>query len=197
LSTAACDADLDLVLQEGSSVDDTILAAQYAQTGDLMDLCFNDAWLREAVAIEDRVNGQVEAGLGMQEYSRAVNALTSDQSQQLRQQVRVQSILFTSLRQWMETWDLGAGFDATYAIARQLIRAHLVHLTLSQEACIETFLADETQTDSTGNERQEKLVAMLSEMFTQEDWQVMAKAASQSISSRVLSAGQAKSETAA
>jgi hypothetical protein len=95
-------------------MDDTILAAQYAQTGDLMDLCFNDAWMREAAAIEDRVNGQVEAGLGMQEYSRAANALTSDQSQQLRQQVRVQSILFTSLRQWIETWDLGAGFDATY-----------------------------------------------------------------------------------
>lgn len=175
-------------------MDDNLLAAQYAQTGDLMDLCHNDAWLRASAALEDR---QVEAGLGMQEYSRRVNALTVEQSQQLRQQMRVQSILFIGLRRWMETWDLGAGLEATYAIARRLIRIHLGTLSPSQSACIETLLTDEVQSDSPDDQRQEKLVALLSEMFTQEDWQAMARAASQSISSRVLSAGQAQTETAA
>lgn len=107
-------------------MDDNTLATQYSQTGDLMDLCNNDAWLRESAQIEDEVGGQVEAGLAMKEYSRAINALTAEQSQQLRQQMKVQSLLFTGLRQWMESWDLGAGFEDTYAIARRLIRAHLV-----------------------------------------------------------------------
>lgn len=173
-------------------MDDRTLAAQYAQTGDLMDLCHNEAWLREAAHIEDE--GQVEAGLVMQEYSQTVRTLPGEQSQQLRQQMQVQSILFTTLRQWMETWDLGAGLDDTYTIARRLIRQHLANLTPIQQAAIEKLRGDD---GGIGNRNQlvEQGVAILSELFTPEDWQAMATAASHSISLRVLNAGQPQSET--
>lgn len=59
-------------------MDDPTLAAQYAQSGDLMDLCNNEAWLRESAQVED--GGQVEAGLPMREYSQTFTALTSEQN---------------------------------------------------------------------------------------------------------------------
>lgn len=106
-------------------MDDQTLAAQYAQIGNLMDLCQTEAWLRESAQIEDEVDGQVEAGLGLKDYHQGATALTPEQSRHIRQQMKVQSILFTGLRQWMDSWELGAGFEDTYAIARRLIRQHL------------------------------------------------------------------------
>ncbi len=168
-------------------MDDPTLAAQYAQSGDLMDLCNNEAWLREAAQVEDGV--QVEAGLPMREYSQIVTALTSEQNQQVRQQMKVQSILFTALRQWMESWDLGAGFDDTYAIARQLIRHHLANPNETQLATIDRLLAESVEPGNMNLSTGKQAVSLLTEMFTQEDWQAMAEAASHSISSRVLSTG--------
>lgn len=168
-------------------MDDPTLAAQYAQSGDLMNLCNNEAWLRESAQIEDGV--QVEAGLPMREYSQTVSALTSEQNQKLRQQIKVQSILFTALRQWMESWDLGAEFDDTYAIARRLIRHHLANPTATQLATIDRLLAGSVDPGNMNPSTGKQAVSLLAEMFTQDDWQAMAEAASHAISSRVLSAG--------
>lgn len=96
-------------------MDDQTLAAQYAQTGNLMDLCQSESWLQESAQIKDAVGGQVEAGLEMKAYVQAMGLFTPEQSQTIRQQMKVQSILFPELRQWMECWDLGAGFEETYA----------------------------------------------------------------------------------
>jgi len=176
-------------------MDDNTLAAQYAQTRDLMDLCNTDAWLRESIQIEDEVSTQVEAGLAMQEYHHTVNALKPDQLQHLRQQMRVQSVLFTGLQQWMDSWDLGAGFEDTYAIARRFIREHLANPTPTQQSLVERLWLEHSQLSSANPLQQQQVVAILSEMFTQENWQAMANAASHSISSRVLSAGQSQTKT--
>lgn len=176
-------------------MDDPTLAAQYVQTRELMDLCNNETWLRESAQIED--GEQVEAGLPMKGYSETVTSLTSEQHQQLRWQMRVQSILFTALHQWMESWDLGAGFDDTYAIARRLIRHHLANPTSTQLATIDQFLAENIKPGSMNASAEKQALILLSEMFTQEDWQAMAEAASHSISLRVLSARKIQPETAA
>lgn len=176
-------------------MDDPTLAAQYAQSGDLMDLCNNEAWLRESTQVEDGV--QVEAGLPMKGFSQTIAALTSEQDQQLRQQMKVQAILFTALRQWMESWDLGAGFDDTYAIARRLIRHHLTNPTETQLARINRILAESVDPGNMNPATGKQAVSLLTEMFTQEDWQAMAEAASHSISSRVLSAGKTQPLTTA
>lgn len=149
-----------------------------------MDLCNNEAWLQESAQIEDGYGCQVEAGLAMQNYQQPVNALTPDQMQQTHQQMRVQSILFT------------AGFEGTYTVARRLIRTHLVSPTPNQQALIKALLIEDAQTGGISKPVQQEVVGMLSEMFTSEDWQAMASAASQSISARVLSVGQMNTETA-
>lgn len=176
-------------------MDDSRLAAQYAQSGDLMDLCNNEAWLRESAHIEDE--GQVEAGLAMKDYSQTVSALTNEQIQQLRQRMKVQSVLFTALRQWMESWDLGAGLDDTYTVARRLIRNHLANLTPDQRAAIDRLEGENVAPGKINRFTRQEAVALLSEFFTQEDWETMAEVASRSISLRVLKARQSQPETTA
>lgn len=160
-----------------------------------MDLCNNEAWLQESAQIEDGYGCQVEAGLAMQNYQQAVNALTPDQMRQTHQQMRVQSILFTELYRWMNKWNLGAGFEGTYTVARRLIRTHLANPTPDQQALIKALLIEDAQTEGISKPVQQEIVGMLSEMFTSENWQAMASAASQSISARVLSVGQMNTET--
>ncbi len=176
-------------------MDDQTLTAQYAQTGNLMDLCHNEVWLRESAQIEDEVGGQVEAGLGLKDYHQEMNALTLEQSRYIRRQMKVQSILFNGLRQWMNSWDLGAGFEDTYAIARRLIRQRLSQPTFNQQSL--AALLERVEIDSPDPLTQQQVVALLSQLFTPEDWQTMAQAASQSISSRVLDAGLAQANSSA
>ena len=167
-------------------MDDQKLAAQYDATGDLMDLCRTAAWLQETVEVETG-RSQVEAGLELSSYARALNELEAEQLQQIRQQMRVQSMLFGGLHQWMESWDLGAGFEETYTTARRLIRTQLANLTPSQQAALQSLLIEDRQGKDLSHEMQQ-VIELLSNLFSQDDWQVMAEAASKSIASRVLNA---------
>ena len=84
----------------------------------------------------------------------------------------------------MNSWDLGAGFEDTDAIARRLIRQYLSQPTSSQQSL--TALLESVEMDSPNPLTQQQVVVLLPELFTPEDWQTMAQVASQSISYRVL-----------
>lgn len=170
-------------------MDDQKLAAQYDATGDLIDLCRTAVWLQEAVAVEAG-GSQVEAGLEMSSYAGALGELKTEQLQQIRQQMRVQSILFSGLRQWMESWDLGAGFEETYATARRLIRARLADLTPAQQATIDLLVKGQDR--DINHDTQQQAVELLSDLFSRNDWQAMTEVASKSIASQVLNASPAR-----
>lgn len=174
-------------------MDDSTLTAQYAQSGDLMDLCNSEVWLRESAQAEDE--GEVEVGLVMKEYSQQVSTLTIDQTQQLRQQMKVQSILFTALQHWMESWDLGAGFDDTYAIARRLIRNRLADPGPIQQSAMNRLLVENIGTGSISQSTEQQVITILAEIFMPEDWQMMAEVASQSVALRVMNEGQLQPQT--
>jgi L-asparaginase/Glu-tRNA(Gln) amidotransferase subunit D len=95
----------------------------------------------------------------------------------------------------MNSWDLGAGFEDTYAIARRLIRQRLSQPTFNQQSL--AALLERVEIDSPDPLTQQQVVALLSQLFTPEDWQTMAQAASQSISSRVLNASLAQANSSA
>ncbi|MCU0570219.1 MAG: hypothetical protein MUF49_27050 [Oculatellaceae cyanobacterium Prado106] len=177
-------------------MDDNLLAEQYDKTGNLMDWCDTEAWLK---SIEADGNEPIEAGLPMKAYQAQLNALTQTQMQQIRDQMKVQSVLFPALHDWMSTWDLGAGFEDTYAIARRLIRQHLGAPTPALQQFIDQIIdqtsAENAQPNCALNSPQ--VIELLSAVFTPEDWQVMAQAAAQSISAQVLQAGQTQPKTAA
>ena len=60
--------------------------------------------------------------------------------------VKLQSILFTELHAWMESWQLGLSFEATYTEARRLIRYRLQHLSPEQHIWVKTLLTTSEQT---------------------------------------------------
>ncbi len=174
-------------------MDDSTLNAQYAQSGDLMDLCNSEAGLRESAQVGDE--DEVEAGLVMKEYRQQVSTLTLDQTQQLRQQMKVQSILFTALRHWMESWDLGAGFDDTYAIARRLVRNRLADPGPIQQSAIDRLLVEDIGPGSISQSAEQQAITILAEVFIPEDWQTMAEVASQSVALRVMNERQSRPQT--
>ena len=160
-------------------MDDQTLAKQFAQTGDIMDLCRDEAWVRESARIEAECDGRIEAGLAMKAYAEAkYDDSLSDVRKMLRQQMRVQSILFSELRRWMEEWNIGGAFEETYTEARQLVRAHLKQPTPELKNWVEAVLTED--------DRVQKLIdkpvraqtrAQLSLMMTDQDWATLAQVA--------------------
>ena len=91
-------------------MDERRLAEQFAQTGNLMDLCASEDWLTESAQVEADCGGRVEAGLALREYAARLGAPTVEQLQM----VKLQSTLFSALRAWMESWQLGLSFETTW-----------------------------------------------------------------------------------
>jgi hypothetical protein len=157
-------------------MDECRLAEQFAQTGNLMDLCANEDWVRESAQVEADCGGNVEAGLAMRAYAARLGSPTVEQLQM----VKLQSILFSELRAWMEAWQLGLSFEAIYTEAHRLIRYRLQHLGPEQHAWAEMLIADPEQTPASDQKPvRSQAIAMLSDLLTQEDWQSLANTAAQ------------------
>ncbi|MBE9138590.1 hypothetical protein IQ254_15560 [Nodosilinea sp. LEGE 07088] len=164
-------------------MDERRLAEQFAQTGNLMDLCASEAWLWESAQVEVDCGGNVEAGLALRDYVARLGSPTIEQLQM----VKLQSILFTELRAWMESWQLGLSFEATYTEARRLIRHHLQHLSPEQQIWAKSLLTvtEEDLASDQGLSRS-RAIAMLSNLLTQDDWQILANTAAQGMAAGVL-----------
>jgi hypothetical protein len=72
-----------------SLMDERRLAEQFAQTGNLMDLCASEDWLKESAQVEADCGGRVEAGLALRDYATRLSAPTVEQLQM----VKLQSIM--------------------------------------------------------------------------------------------------------
>lgn len=186
--------------RKDSALDDSILAAQLAKTGNLMDICNTPEWLEELR--EDNefdCAGKIGAALDGP-YVKAVSSLTAEQIKDGKQQVRLLSILFVELSDWLKTWDLGIGFEEVYIVARRIVREHLQALTPKQQSWVDELLLED-QVLQKGEEKpiRQQTKAMLAELFTDEDWQVMAEKAAQTAKNNILQVSQVEpteSETA-
>lgn len=161
-----------------------------------MDLCRDEEWVRESARIEKECDSRIEAGLAMKGYAQAKydDSLSSVRSA-LRQQMRVQSILFTELHRWMKEWDIGIAFTPTYTEARELIRTHLKQPTPAVKEWTEALLSEDAQEPELV-EKQVKAEtrSKLLQMMTAEDWNkletVASEAAASVVSSSILKARQ-------
>lgn len=164
-------------------VDERRLVEQFAQTGDLMDLCASEKWLKKSAQVEVDCGGRIEAGLALREYAARLGAPTIEQLQM----VKLQSTLFSALRTWMESWQLGLSFETTYTEARRLIRHRLQHLSSEQNAWAKRLLADPEQNLASDQQSvRSEAIAMLSDLLTTEDWQTLANTAAQGMAVGVL-----------
>lgn len=168
-------------------MDDQTLAEQFAKTGNFMDLCRNEAWVRESARIEAECDGRIEAGLAMRAYAAAkYDDSLDDVRKEMRRQMRVQSILFSELRRWMEEWDIGISFEQTYTEARQLVRAHLKQPTPDLKDWVEAVLAeDDLAQELTDTPVRDQTRAQLSRMMTDDDWETLAQIAAETAANLV------------
>jgi hypothetical protein len=154
-------------------MDDQILAKQLAKTGNLIDLCSGDDWLKEIDDPED--DGWIEAGLMAKPYVEWLKAASSEDFKRPRRYMRLLSILLPELKRWLQTWQLGLSLEAVFVEAQQRVYAHLKQLTPEQQTWMEALIAEDDQGQPMAERTvRAQSVAMLLTLFTPEDWQAFA-----------------------
>ena len=163
-------------------MDDRMLAEQLAKTGNLMDLCLGDAWLREIEDDED--DGWIEAGVMMKPYVELLKAASPEALKRQRRYMRILSILFPELKRWLASWGLGLTFEAVYVEARRIVHQHLFdRLTPEQDAWMDALVAEDDQhLQMTERKVRSQVVTILSTLFTEEDWRKLAAIAAEGMS---------------
>jgi hypothetical protein len=168
-------------------MNDEILDQQLAKTGNLLDLLNDDVWVRETEAIEAECGGQVEAGLGLKPYVEQLATIPPSAFRQQRRQVQLLSILLPELKAWLQSWELGLSFEAVYIEAQRRLFEHLQQPTPEQTTWLETLLTEASQQISPGRKTlRSQAIAMLAQMFTEDDWQALAQTAAEETAKGIL-----------
>ncbi|MEM9487331.1 MAG: hypothetical protein AAGA83_27000, partial [Cyanobacteria bacterium P01_F01_bin.116] len=105
----------------------------------------------------------------------------------LRWRMRLFSILYPELKEWLQSWELGRSFDAVYTEARQLIYERLKQPTPEQTDWINALIAEDDQ-NLPKSERplRAQVIPTLSALLTQEDRQALADIAAKGMAQGVL-----------
>ncbi len=174
-------------------MDDQTLTQQLEKTGNLLDLLNDDAWLEA-----DDWDGPIEAGPMMQPYLDMLKAASPEALKRQRQYMRLFSILLPELKAWLQSWELGCSFEAVYTEAQLRIYKHLKQPTPEQTDWINALVAEDDQNLPMEERKlRAQVVAMLSNLFTDEDWQTLANIAAQKMAKGVLQIAQIKTTTPA
>jgi hypothetical protein len=156
---------------------------------------YHEEWLRASAEVEARFGGDVEVGVWLT-HRHSGTVADPEKVQAMLQAMRLQSILFTELRTWMTSWNLGVGLESAVICARSLIRQHLERCSEEQQAYFEALLAEDKTAVECPVLRQQ-VTSHLQPMLTPEDWQTIAQAASRSIEQQVLGVQQRQNLPAA
>ncbi|MEL6854672.1 MAG: hypothetical protein AAFO83_06130 [Cyanobacteria bacterium J06607_13] len=172
-------------------MDDKLSTQPSEHYSDLIAQLNDPDWLKQNAEIEG--DGWVEAGNGLQPYVAAIKRLSAEDMRKMKEQVRVLSILLPVLRDWMVSWELGSSFEATYIEAQALLFQHIQQAATTQEGWVkELALAYEQGTRAEYSQAQ--LRKRLTDILTQENWQTLAKVATQDMEKRILQRAQAQVE---
>lgn len=140
-------------------------------------------WLKQNADID--CNGWVEAGDGLQPYVAALKQLSVEDMRKIKAQAGVLSMLLPGLRNWMESWGLGASFEAVYIEAQTLLFYRIQKASFAQEDWFEELSLAYAQ-GTRAEHPPAQLRRRLTEILTQENWQAIAKVAAQDVEKRVL-----------
>ena len=97
-------------------------------------------WLKKNADID--CDGWVEAGDGLQPYVAALKQLSVEDMRKIKAQAGVLSMLLPGLRNWMESWGLGASFEAVYIEAQTLLFYRIQKASFAQEDWFEELAGD-------------------------------------------------------
>lgn len=159
------------------------MAEQLKKSGNLMDLTFDKEWLAESA--ED--DGWVEAGVAAIPYHNYLKSLTQEQHRFLRFRARLVMILLPELRCWLETWGLGLSLDAVYAASQSILYRHLEQFMEEQEEWIAALVEEGAQhLPMEKRSVRSQTIAMISPLFTTDEWNELAEIAAQGMSQTVM-----------
>ena len=158
-------------------------AEQIAMADELMRQLNDPVWLKQNADID--CDGWVEAGDGLQPYVAALKQLSVEDMRKIKAQARVLTMHLQVLRNWMESWGLGASFEAVCIEAQTVLFHRIQKASFAQEDWFEELSLAYAQ--GTREEHPpEQLRNRLTEILTQENWQALAKVAAQDVEKRVL-----------
>jgi hypothetical protein len=146
---------------------------------------YDDEWLNAAIQLERESGWDGEVGVWLAQRQTAAPA-TPDQAKSMMVQVRLQSILFGELREWMNHWNLGMALDDALTCARQRVRSHLAEPTEAQQAYFDALL-EEDAVKTEHKPVRAQAIQQLQAILTEEDWGAIAQAAAQSVQKQVMS----------
>ena len=172
-------------------MNDPLYAEQLAKARAMLNQPCDEEWLAETTRIEG--DGWIEAGVMTKPYVEYLESRTPEQIRAQFRQMRIQSILLSELHDWMQTWELGMSFEIVYAEARRVVRRHLKQITPEQESWLDALVGEDDQ-HLPIEERtlRAQVVAMLSTLFTDDDWQTLADIAAQAMARGILQVAQVK-----
>lgn len=171
--------------QTNQPMDDPTRAEQLAKVNALLTAPCDEEWIAETERIEG--DGWIEAGMMAKPYVAYLESLTPEQHRFLRQRMRLFSILYPELQEWLQSWNLGRSFEAVHTEARRLIYKHLHQPTPEQTDWINALIAEDDQ-NLPRSERtlRSQVVPMLASLLTQEDQQILADVAAKGMAQGVL-----------
>ncbi len=152
---------------------------------DPLDLLFDDNYLKEVIAAEDEVGGNIGAGL---DWGNAFPKLMLDLPL-LGRLTTLRVSLNRVSRLIIETWNLGVGTQVALRTARACIKAKLIS---PPPEIIPHLQAALQQDDLYGEEfisNHEVLRSLLKVLLTESDWEAIAQAAGNSVREQILSGG--------
>lgn len=172
-------------------MDDKLSIQHSEHYSDLVAQLNDPVWLKQNAEIEG--DGWVEAGNGLQPYVACLKKLSDQDMRKMKEQVSVLSMLLPVLRDWMVSWELGASFEAAYIEAQTLLFHHIQQAAAAQEGWVKE-LASAYEQGTRAEHPPALLRKRLAEILTQENWQALAKVATQDMETRILQHAQTQME---
>ncbi|MEL6555453.1 MAG: hypothetical protein AAFQ63_18635 [Cyanobacteria bacterium J06621_11] len=169
-------------------MNDKEIAEQLKKTGNLMDLLSDPDWQKRNAEEASSCSGYVEAGVGLQSYVDQLKKVSPEAFRAQKQQVKLLSILLPALHNWLNLWELGLSFESVYAEAQRLVYEQLTQAIEMQAEWVDLLLTADNPTASV------EVREILSGLFSEESWQILAKVAAKDMEERVLHRAQVHSQ---
>ncbi len=159
------------------------LFQQYEQTGNLMDLFQNHAWVREMARIEEESECDISAGMEWGVYLGAAFA-NPDAAESL---VKLHSMLTQWLQDLLSEWNLGIASSVALERGKQLLMGRFKNTNQTIQEQLVALL----ESSNTANQENE-LKVIVQSLLSQEDWEQIAQAASHGVHQYILQKGLAQ-----
>jgi hypothetical protein len=160
------------ISEEAAMVDEAAkrwVGQMEAQASDFMALLADPEWLQRAMEAEEASGGEVGAGYGGRYMAEMMaNPAYFDGMKQL------QGIVARELRGLLGELNLGAGMEAAFGCARGIVMGRLAKPDVEIQDRLWAVLEDEVR-------QKPEVRRVLWEVMTEEDWEAIALAASQSM----------------